>query len=61
MEEENTSIYKVQIDDAKPYHNQIHLLDINGTILPMEQKPGETKYSIPGFVLSNNASNKPLQ
>lgn len=59
-EEDITSHQRTQIDDATPYTNQIHLMDINGTLLPMEQKPGETKYSIPGFVLSDT-SNKPLQ
>ncbi|CAO0797507.1 unnamed protein product [Mucor circinelloides] len=59
-EEDITSHQQTQIDDTTPYTNQIHLMDINGTLLPMEQKPGETKYSIPGFVLSDT-SNKPLQ
>ncbi|KAK4514517.1 medium-chain fatty acid-CoA ligase faa2 [Mucor velutinosus] len=59
-EESTTSNHRASIDDTSPYPNQIHLMDINGTLLPMEQKPGETKYSIPGFVLSDT-TNKPLQ
>ncbi|KAL0144048.1 hypothetical protein V8B55DRAFT_1410392 [Mucor lusitanicus] len=60
-EEENTTSNRlVPIEDGPPYPNHIHLMDINGTLLPMEQKPGETKYSIPGFVLSDSM-NKPLQ
>lgn len=60
-EEENiASNHRVLIDDAASYPGQIHLIDINGTLLPMEQKPGETKYCIPGFVLSDT-TNKPLQ
>lgn len=59
-EENTTSNHRAFIDDAASYPSQIHLIDINGTLLPMEQKPGETKYSIPGFVLSDTA-NKPLQ
>ncbi|CAO3652937.1 unnamed protein product [Mucor fragilis] len=59
-EEENiASNHRVLIDDAASYPGQIHLIDINGTLLPMEQKPGETKYCIPGFVLSDT-TNKPL-
>jgi hypothetical protein len=34
-------------------NQRIHMVDVNGTILPMEYKNGETKYSIPGFVVLN--------
>ncbi|KAL9555288.1 hypothetical protein MBANPS3_002413 [Mucor bainieri] len=63
LEEEETITSNYQtpiIDDGASYPNRIHLMDFNGTLLPMEQKPGETKYSIPGFVLSDT-TNKPLQ
>ncbi|KAG2199594.1 hypothetical protein INT47_012194 [Mucor saturninus] len=44
---------KDRIDTQRNYdrHARIDMLDFNGTILPMEQRTGETKYSIPGFVL----------
>lgn len=62
MGQENTkSNYKAQIDDAPLYHNHIHLMETNGTILPMEQKSGGTEYSIPRFVLSDTNNNKSLQ
>ncbi|GAN09576.1 hypothetical protein MAM1_0275c09106 [Mucor ambiguus] len=54
-EENTTSNHRAPIEDGALYPNQIHLMDINGTLLPMEQKPGETKYSIPGFVLSDTS------
>jgi hypothetical protein len=51
----------IEIDDDDDFINQsmyprIHVLDINGTMLPMEQKPGESKYSIPDFVLASGLS-----
>jgi hypothetical protein len=36
--------------------SNIQLVNVNGTLLPMEQKPGETKYSIPDFVLKEPLS-----
>lgn len=38
-------------EETSSKHPNIQLVDVNGTLLPMEQKPGETKYSIPDFVL----------
>ncbi|RCI07122.1 hypothetical protein CU098_011486 [Rhizopus stolonifer] len=36
---------------------RIHMLNVNGTMLPMEQKPGQSKYTIPDFVLSDKPKN----
>jgi hypothetical protein len=38
-------------EETPTHHSNIQLVNVNGTLLPMEQKPGETKYSIPDFVL----------
>lgn len=39
------------MDDVKDSH--IQLFDINGTMLPLEQKPGQSDYSIPDFILQD--------
>lgn len=53
-----------QNDHKESYHATLHrndhdsridMLDINGTILPMEHKTGETRYCIPGFVLNKKS------
>ncbi|KAI8637890.1 hypothetical protein BD408DRAFT_447245 [Parasitella parasitica] len=59
-EEDAESNYQAQIDDKASSYNRVFLMDVNGTLLPMEKKSGETKYSIPEFVLSDT-NNKPLQ
>lgn len=34
-------------------HSRINIMDINGSLLPMEQRSGESKYRIPSFVLNH--------
>lgn len=36
-------------------HARIDMLNFNGTILPMEHRTAETKYSIPGFIFSKKS------
>ncbi|RCH83059.1 hypothetical protein CU097_005704 [Rhizopus azygosporus] len=35
-------------------HSRINIMDINGSLLPMEQRSGESKYRIPSFVLNHH-------
>lgn len=47
----NDDILEEKVINNSEY-SRIHVIDMNdGTKLPMEQKPGKSKYSIPDFVL----------
>ncbi|KAI7904912.1 uncharacterized protein BX663DRAFT_501020 [Cokeromyces recurvatus] len=37
-------------------NSRIQSIDVNGTLLPMEQRPGEVKYSIPDFILNKQCT-----
>ena len=39
-----------------PLKDTLHMVDVNGTWLPMEQKAGSSRYTIPHFILSNSSS-----
>lgn len=43
---------------SKVNTSRIHMVDVNGTILPMEHKSGETRLSIPDFVVTDSTTCK---